>query len=94
MAAPVNGDEWSRGSTADMHWSFEEVIAHVSRSETLRVGDVIASGTVGLELGRLLGPGDVVELEVERIGVLRNVVAPSGCSLPESAGNRRAWPPV
>jgi 2-keto-4-pentenoate hydratase/2-oxohepta-3-ene-1,7-dioic acid hydratase in catechol pathway len=42
----------------------------------LRGGEVIASGTVptgcGLELGRFLQPGDVVELEIERIGVLRN----------------------
>jgi 2-keto-4-pentenoate hydratase/2-oxohepta-3-ene-1,7-dioic acid hydratase in catechol pathway len=79
MTARVNGTEWSRGSTADMHWTFEDVIAHVSRSETLQVGDVIASGTVGLgcglELGTFLKPGDVVELEVERIGVLRNPVA-------------------
>lgn len=79
MTARVNGAEWSRGSTADMHWTFEDVIAHVSRSETLRVGDVIASGTVGLgcglEHGAFLKPGDVVELEVDRIGVLRNAVA-------------------
>lgn len=79
MTARVNGAEWSRGSTADMHWTFEDLIAHVSRSETLRIGDVIASGTVGLgcglEHGAFLTPGDVVELEVERIGVLRNLVA-------------------
>jgi 2-keto-4-pentenoate hydratase/2-oxohepta-3-ene-1,7-dioic acid hydratase in catechol pathway len=79
MTARVNGAEWSRGSTADMHWTFEEVIAHISRSETLRIGDVIGSGTVGngcgLEHGAFLAPGDEVELEVERIGVLRNRVA-------------------
>jgi 2-keto-4-pentenoate hydratase/2-oxohepta-3-ene-1,7-dioic acid hydratase in catechol pathway len=81
MTARVNGGEWSRGSTADMHWTFEDLIAHVSRSETLRIGDMIASGTVGLgcglEHGSFLKPGDVVELEVERIGVLRNPVAAS-----------------
>jgi 2-keto-4-pentenoate hydratase/2-oxohepta-3-ene-1,7-dioic acid hydratase in catechol pathway len=79
MIARVNGAEWSRGSTADMHWTFEDVIAHISRSETLRIGDVIGSGTVGngcgLEHGAFLAPGDEVELEVERIGVLRNRVA-------------------
>jgi 2-keto-4-pentenoate hydratase/2-oxohepta-3-ene-1,7-dioic acid hydratase in catechol pathway len=78
MTARVNGAEWSRGSTGDMHWTFEDVIAHVSRSETLRVGDVIGSGTAGfgcgLEHGAFLRRGDVVELEVERIGVLRNSV--------------------
>ncbi len=79
MTARVNGAEWSRGSTAGMHWSFEDLIAHVSRSETLHVGDVLGSGTVGLgcglEHGAFLKAGDVVELEVERIGVLRNPVA-------------------
>jgi 2-keto-4-pentenoate hydratase/2-oxohepta-3-ene-1,7-dioic acid hydratase in catechol pathway len=81
MTARVNGAEWSRAGTGDMHWTFEDVIAHVSRSETLRIGDVIASGTAGLgcglEHGAFLTPGDVVELEVERIGVLRNPVAAS-----------------
>jgi 2-keto-4-pentenoate hydratase/2-oxohepta-3-ene-1,7-dioic acid hydratase in catechol pathway len=78
MTARVNGAEWSRGTTADMHWSFEEIIAYVSRSETLYPGDFIGSGTVGggcgLELGAFLRRGDVVELEVDRIGVLRNRV--------------------
>jgi 2-keto-4-pentenoate hydratase/2-oxohepta-3-ene-1,7-dioic acid hydratase in catechol pathway len=61
-----------------MHWSFEEIVAYVSRSETLRVGDFIGSGTVGggcgLELGAFLKRGDEVELEVEGIGLLRNRV--------------------
>jgi 2-keto-4-pentenoate hydratase/2-oxohepta-3-ene-1,7-dioic acid hydratase in catechol pathway len=52
------------------------MIAFVSRSETLHPGEILGSGTVGggcgLELGRFLNPGDVVELEVDRIGVLRN----------------------
>jgi 2-keto-4-pentenoate hydratase/2-oxohepta-3-ene-1,7-dioic acid hydratase in catechol pathway len=78
MAARVNGAEWSRGSTGDMHWSFEEIISYISRSETLYPGDFIGSGTVGggcgLELGAFLKRGDVVELEVERIGPLRNRV--------------------
>ena len=81
MTARVNGAEWSRGSTGDMHWTFEDVIAHISRSETLHVGDVIASGTAGLgcglEHGAFLRAGDVVELEVEGLGVLRNPVAAS-----------------
>jgi 2-keto-4-pentenoate hydratase/2-oxohepta-3-ene-1,7-dioic acid hydratase in catechol pathway len=78
MTARVNGAEWSRGSTGEMHWSFEEIVSYVSRSETLYPGDFIGSGTVGggcgLELGAFLRPGDVVELEVDRIGVLRNSV--------------------
>ena len=78
MTARVNGAEWSRGSTGEMHWRFEEIISYISRSETLRPGDFIGSGTVGggcgLELGAFLSAGDVVELEVERIGILRNRV--------------------
>jgi 2-keto-4-pentenoate hydratase/2-oxohepta-3-ene-1,7-dioic acid hydratase in catechol pathway len=76
MTARVNGEEWSRGSSAAMHHRFEEMIAFVSRSETLYPGEVLGSGTVGtgcgLELGRFLESGDVVELEIDRIGVLRN----------------------
>ena len=54
------------------------VVAHVSRGQTIHPGEVWGSGTVtggsGLELGRWLHPGDVVELEVEGIGVLRNII--------------------
>jgi len=59
-----------------MFWSFEQVIEHVSASETLRPGEFLGSGTVGngcgLEHMRFLSPGDIVELEVEGIGILRN----------------------
>jgi 2-keto-4-pentenoate hydratase/2-oxohepta-3-ene-1,7-dioic acid hydratase in catechol pathway len=59
-----------------MHHSFARIIEHISASETLYPGEVIGSGTVGtgcgLETGRRLAPGDVFELEIERIGVLRN----------------------
>ena len=83
MLARVNGEEWSRGTTADMAWSFEELIEYISRSETLYAGEFIGSGTCsgaqgrgcGLEMGRSLEAGDLVELEVERIGVLRNRIA-------------------
>jgi 2-keto-4-pentenoate hydratase/2-oxohepta-3-ene-1,7-dioic acid hydratase in catechol pathway len=61
-----------------MHWKFEDCIAHVSRGETLSPGEFFGSGTVGngcgLEHMRFLKTGDVVELEVEGIGVLRNRV--------------------
>jgi 2-keto-4-pentenoate hydratase/2-oxohepta-3-ene-1,7-dioic acid hydratase in catechol pathway len=76
MVARVNGEEWSRGHSGTMHHRFEDIIAFVSRSETLHPGEILGSRTVGggcgLELGRFLNPGDVIELEVERIGVLRN----------------------
>jgi len=82
MSARINGKEFSRGNFKDMHWSFGEIIARVSDSVMLNPGDVIGSGTVGtgclLELTKFQGPwlheGDIVELEVERIGILRNTV--------------------
>jgi 2-keto-4-pentenoate hydratase/2-oxohepta-3-ene-1,7-dioic acid hydratase in catechol pathway len=76
MVARVNGEEWSRGNSGDMQHKFEDILVHISQSETLHAGEFIGSGTVGggcgLELGRRLSPGDVIELEVEGIGVLRN----------------------
>lgn len=76
MIARVNGEEWARGNTKEMHWKWEDCIAHVARSETLVSGELLGSGTVGngcgLEHLKFLDPGDVVELEIERIGVLRN----------------------
>lgn len=74
MRAWVNGTLWSEGRSGTMHWSWAEVIAHVSRGETLYPGEVLGSGTVGggcgLELGRLLADGDEVRLEIEGIGML------------------------
>src|ERR671938_573237 len=80
MVARVNGEERSRGNLADMHHSWEAIVAHAARNTRPLPGDVLGSGTVGtgciLELGdgRWLQSGDVVELEVEGIGVLRNTV--------------------
>lgn len=78
MIARVNGKAWSKGRFGSIHWSFAQMIEHVSRGETIYPGDVFGSGTVGggcgLELEKFLSPGDVVELEVEPIGVLRNRV--------------------
>lgn len=78
MIARVNGEEWSRGNSRSMHWKFEDLIEHISRSETLYPGEFLGSGTVesgcGLEHMRFLSDGDVVELEIEGIGVLRNRV--------------------
>jgi 2-keto-4-pentenoate hydratase/2-oxohepta-3-ene-1,7-dioic acid hydratase in catechol pathway len=76
MIARVNGEEWGRGNSGDMHHRFEDLIAHVSRSETLYPGEFLGSGTVGdgcgLEHGRFLKPGDIIELEISNLGVLKN----------------------
>ena len=78
MIARVNGEEWSRGRFGSIHWSFSQMIAHVSRGEMIYPGDVFGSGTVGggcgLEIDRYLKPGDVVELDIQPIGVLRTQV--------------------
>lgn len=78
MIARVNGAAWSKGRFGTIHWSFPQMIAHVSRGETIYPGDIFGSGTVGggcgLEMDRYLSPGDVVELEVEPIGVLRTTI--------------------
>ena len=82
MIARVNGEERSRGELADMHFSWEEIVAHAALNTVLLPGDVLGSGTVGTGCilehgdGRWLQPGDVVELEVEGIGVLRNRISP------------------
>ena len=74
----VNGETRARGTTADMLFTFPQLLAYVSQDETIRAGEVFGSGTVGnccgLEIGRLLQSGDVIELHVDRIGVLRNRV--------------------
>jgi len=84
MLARVNGEEWSRGSTSTLTWSLEELVAYASRSEVVVPGEVIGTGTVGLgcglELFRKLQPGDEVELEIDQVGVLRNVIGEPGTS--------------
>lgn len=82
MLARVNGREVSRGNLQDIYHSFPRIIAWASRNVRLRVGDVLGSGTVGtgciLEIGTEKQPwlqcNDVVELEVEGLGVLRNTI--------------------
>lgn len=82
MVARVNGQERSRSNFRTIHYSFGQILARASHDTWLYPGDVIGSGTAGtgclLELtrgeGPWLQPGDVVELEIERLGVLRNTV--------------------
>lgn len=82
MTARINGKEVSHGNLKDLYFSFSQMIERASAECELVPGDVIGSGTVGtgclLELGQDVHPwlkeGDVVELEVEGIGILRNQV--------------------
>lgn len=87
MTARINGEEVSRGHSSGMRFTFEDIIAYVSQNETLYPGEFFGSGTAtvpesgrhrrgcGVEMGRFLKPGDVIELEVERLGILRNTIA-------------------
>lgn len=81
MIARVNGVEWSRGNSGTMHHSFSKLVAYASEEETLYPGEILGSGTVGggcgNEQGRFLKDGDIVELEITGLGVLRNrIIAP------------------
>lgn len=81
MVARINGEERSRGNLSEIYYPWAALVAHASENTFLRPGDIIGSGTVGsgciLEHGdgRWLQSGDVVELEVEGIGILRNQIA-------------------
>ncbi|MBS28747.1 MAG: isomerase [Alphaproteobacteria bacterium] len=76
MIVRINGEERSRGNSGEMYHKFEDCIAHTSRAETVFPGEFFASGTVGwgcgLEHDKYLSDGDVIELEVTGIGVLKN----------------------
>jgi fumarylacetoacetate (FAA) hydrolase len=90
MRGFVNGIQVSEGSVADMDWTFAEIIERCAYGADVFPGDVIGSGTVGtgcfLELngtGKLNNPdyqeqwlqeGDVVEMEIEGLGRLRNTI--------------------
>jgi fumarylacetoacetate (FAA) hydrolase len=79
MRARLNGEEVGGGNLAELHHGIPRMIAHASAGVELRPGELLGTGTVGggclTERGpgtRFLQPGDVVELEVEALGVLRN----------------------
>lgn len=90
MVCRVNGIEVSRGNMGDMDWTFAEIIERCAYGVDVFAGDVIGSGTVGtgcfLELngtGKLNNPdfkeqwlleGDVVEMEIDGLGLLRNTI--------------------
>jgi len=75
----VNGQTMQSGSTDEMVYTVGDTLSLISHTFTLQPGDVLATGTPsGVGYARtppvLLQPGDVVEVEVERLGVLRNTV--------------------
>jgi len=82
MRVRVNGEVWGEDSSANMHHGFADLIAYASLAQTIYPGEVFGSGTAaggsGLELDRWLEEGDLVEMEIEGIGVLRNRVGRKG----------------
>ena len=68
----VNGEVRQHERTADLIFGTAEIVSYVSRYVTLEPGDLIYTGTPGST--QALNPGDVVEIEVEGVGVLSNTV--------------------
>jgi len=74
----INGELIAEPTSVNPHWSLGEAIAHASRSERLYPGEFFGSGTLpggsGIETGRLLSAGDVIEIGIEHIGSLKNFI--------------------
>lgn len=76
----VNGTEVQSANTSTMIWSVAELLAIITETIALEPGDIIAAGTpAGIGYRRtpqlLLGGGDVVEIEIDGVGLIRNVIA-------------------
>jgi 2-keto-4-pentenoate hydratase/2-oxohepta-3-ene-1,7-dioic acid hydratase in catechol pathway len=86
LEARVDGEVWSSGTLAHMHFSFPEIIEFFTQEAETQPGDLLGSGTIGggcgLEFDRYLDPGMTVELEAQGIGILRNTVGPKGPTNP------------
>jgi 2-keto-4-pentenoate hydratase/2-oxohepta-3-ene-1,7-dioic acid hydratase in catechol pathway len=101
----VNGETWMTGNAGSMHHTWGSFVERAARDSRVAVGDVLGSGTVsGGSIGeairnghrgaRFLQPGDIVEMEVEGIGTLRNRIGPKRV---DSTGYRymaREQPPM
>jgi 2-keto-4-pentenoate hydratase/2-oxohepta-3-ene-1,7-dioic acid hydratase in catechol pathway len=78
MTATINGELWSEGYTGDSHYTWAQMIEHASKEEWLLTTDFLGSGTVGtgcgLEIDKWIQPSDIIELEIERIGKLKNII--------------------
>jgi 2,4-didehydro-3-deoxy-L-rhamnonate hydrolase len=77
LTTHVNGELVQDGSTADMIFDVPRIVSHVSAVMTLEPGDLIITGTpagVGMARGVFLKPGDVVEVEIERVGRVRTPI--------------------
>ena len=80
----VNGEVAQDGSTAEMQWDMAYLVADLARTITLLPGDVVLSGTPANS--RPVGPGDVVEVEVEGLGTLRNTIVDGPTPIRDDVG--------
>ena len=80
----VNGEVMQDGSTDEMIWDMHYLVADVARTITLEPGDVILSGTPANS--RPAEPGDVVEVEVDGLGLLRNTIVEGSVPVREDVG--------
>jgi 2-keto-4-pentenoate hydratase/2-oxohepta-3-ene-1,7-dioic acid hydratase in catechol pathway len=100
MRSYINGELLGEDSLANMAWTFEELISYASRGSVVGPGDLIASGTchrgclteiwgrAGERVPPPLEPGDVVTLEVEGLGLVRNRVVEASPAPPIPAARR------
>jgi 5-oxopent-3-ene-1,2,5-tricarboxylate decarboxylase / 2-hydroxyhepta-2,4-diene-1,7-dioate isomerase len=80
----VNGATVQEGSTDEMVWDMHYLVADIARTITLLPGDVILSGTPANS--RPVQPGDVVEVEVEGLGTLRNTIVEGDTPVRDDVG--------
>jgi len=80
----VNGEVRQDGTTDEMRWDMHYLVADIARTITLVPGDVILSGTPANS--RPVEPGDVVEVEVEGLGTLRNAIVEGSVPIREDVG--------
>jgi 5-oxopent-3-ene-1,2,5-tricarboxylate decarboxylase/2-hydroxyhepta-2,4-diene-1,7-dioate isomerase len=80
----VNGETAQSGTTDEMIWDMPYLVADIARTITLEPGDVILSGTPANS--RPVEPGDVVEVEVEGLGTLRNTIVEGAVPIREDVG--------
>jgi 2-keto-4-pentenoate hydratase/2-oxohepta-3-ene-1,7-dioic acid hydratase in catechol pathway len=72
ITGKLNGEEVQRGNTSDLLFNMNEMVSWISHYFTLEPGDMVWTGTMGTP--RFLEPGDTFEVEVEGVGILKNLV--------------------
>jgi len=80
----VNGAVRQDGNTDEMNWDMHYLVADIARTITLQPGDVLLSGTPAIS--RTVYPGDVVEVEVEGLGTLRNHIVEGPAAIRSDVG--------